>query len=508
MQTLPPGNGRVTLRTSLGDVCVELWPNEAPVACRNFVQHCVNQYYDGCRFHRVVKGLLVQAGDPTGTGTGGRSTLPGGAPFPVEASNRLKFASRGMVAMAGEAGDNRSQFFVTLGPIPAYHGKYTIFGRVTAETIYPVANIGDLPCDGESPQQRVSIISTVVDDNPFEDIVAQDITRPEDGEGGDEWRSRKRKGKGGSSEQKPKKSRTAVKNKGMLSFGDEEDEAEQRGEVSTYVRSSRVLSAHDLYEDSNLSKQSACTEQHKREVKKQRDEFERKHGIKLDDKTERLKSKVRGAKYGGAAQEEEGHGSDDAYDEMAEPAVRISDAELAASEALKREARDEQQRMREEILKMKQKAGEATDDPTSGKPKTAGARWLDAQNQKFTRRRTGRNREKETILKMESWRRTLQRADRQEAGHNDEDDVKAANMPMTMKAESYATDEDNKDWFRTKLKFVNPDAELADKPLVDEAYRVEDPLLQGSVPDTSSIAAAKRQRAEENAISSAREGKK
>lgn len=71
--TEPPTRGKVILKTSFGDVDVELWPKEAPMACRNFVQLCMEGYYDGCVFHRVIKGLLAQTGDPTGTGTGGQS---------------------------------------------------------------------------------------------------------------------------------------------------------------------------------------------------------------------------------------------------------------------------------------------------------------------------------------------------------------------------------------------------------------------------------------------------
>ena len=67
--------------TTVGDIDVELWSKEAPRACRNFIQLCMEGYYDGSIFHRVVKDFIVQGGDPTGTGHGGDSIY--GKPFRV-----------------------------------------------------------------------------------------------------------------------------------------------------------------------------------------------------------------------------------------------------------------------------------------------------------------------------------------------------------------------------------------------------------------------------------------
>lgn len=61
----------------MGELDLELWPKEAPKACRNFVQLCMEGYYDGTIFHRVVKDFIVQGGDPTGTGEGGESIFDG-----------------------------------------------------------------------------------------------------------------------------------------------------------------------------------------------------------------------------------------------------------------------------------------------------------------------------------------------------------------------------------------------------------------------------------------------
>ena len=77
-----------------------------------------------------------------------------------------------------------------------------------------------------------------------------------------------------------------------------------------------------------------------------------------------------------------------------------------------------------------------------------------------------------------------------------------------MRATSYADDIPQKgakgSWFQNQIRFVNPAAEMRDKPLVDETYRVEDPLLLGEAPSVSAAATAKRQRAEDIAIANAR----
>ena len=60
------------LKTTLGDLDIELWSKEAPLACRNFVQLCMEGYYNGVIFHRIVREFIAQTGDPTGSGEGKR----------------------------------------------------------------------------------------------------------------------------------------------------------------------------------------------------------------------------------------------------------------------------------------------------------------------------------------------------------------------------------------------------------------------------------------------------
>tara|TARA_B110000261_G_scaffold48819_3_gene57536 strand:- start:5871 stop:7730 length:1860 start_codon:yes stop_codon:yes gene_type:complete len=99
-QLEPPTEGKVLLTTTHGEIEIELWSKECPKACRNFVQLCLDGYYDGCVWHRVIKDFMIQTGDPTGTGKGGESSFDDGVPFKDELHSRIKFNHRGQVAMA------------------------------------------------------------------------------------------------------------------------------------------------------------------------------------------------------------------------------------------------------------------------------------------------------------------------------------------------------------------------------------------------------------------------
>ena len=90
--TEPQTEGQVLIHTNHGDIDVVLWPKEAPLACRNFIQLCLEGYYDRTEVHRIIKGFMVQMGDPTGTGSGGKSIW--NKPFKDEIHSRIKFNHR------------------------------------------------------------------------------------------------------------------------------------------------------------------------------------------------------------------------------------------------------------------------------------------------------------------------------------------------------------------------------------------------------------------------------
>ncbi len=115
------------LQTEKGDITLDLFADQAPLAVNNFVFLARQGWYDGVTFHRVLPGFMAQTGDPTGTGYGG----PGYA-FDNEISD-LKFDGPGVVGMANAGpGSNGSQFFITYAAAPHLDGGFTIFGRLVS----------------------------------------------------------------------------------------------------------------------------------------------------------------------------------------------------------------------------------------------------------------------------------------------------------------------------------------------------------------------------------------
>jgi cyclophilin family peptidyl-prolyl cis-trans isomerase len=115
-----------TLHTEKGDIQLELFADEAPLAVNSFVFLAEHGWFDGVTFHRVIPGFVAQAGDPSGTGMGG----PGYA-FDNEIVPGLTFDGPGVLGMANAGpGSNGSQFFITYAAAPKLNGGYTVFGKV------------------------------------------------------------------------------------------------------------------------------------------------------------------------------------------------------------------------------------------------------------------------------------------------------------------------------------------------------------------------------------------
>jgi cyclophilin family peptidyl-prolyl cis-trans isomerase len=139
-----------TLRTSEGDIALELFEEDAPRTVANFKQLAGQGFYDGVIFHRVIPDFMIQGGDPEGTGRGG----PG---YTFEDEINQHKVVRGALAMANAGPNtNGSQFFiVTAEETPWLDGKHTVFGRVTA---------------GMDVVDRISNARTGRNDRPVEDI--------------------------------------------------------------------------------------------------------------------------------------------------------------------------------------------------------------------------------------------------------------------------------------------------------------------------------------------------
>jgi cyclophilin family peptidyl-prolyl cis-trans isomerase len=147
-----------TIKTNYGDIVLQLFPKDAPLAVNNFVFLSRQGFYNGVKFHRVIAGFVIQGGDPTGTGAGG----PG---YKFADEKVTKDYVAGILAMANAgANTNGSQFFITLSDLRGrLEKKYTILGQVTGG-FDVVQKIGDVPVQGSSPTVDVHIDSIIIEE--------------------------------------------------------------------------------------------------------------------------------------------------------------------------------------------------------------------------------------------------------------------------------------------------------------------------------------------------------
>jgi len=126
MQLDPTKNYQATLRTSKGDIIIDLFAKNVPRTVNNFVFLAQQGFYDGTIFHRVIPDFMAQGGDPTGTGRGGP-----GYKFRDEFDPKLRHDKPGVLSMANAGPNtNGSQFFITHVPTPWLDGKHAVFGQV------------------------------------------------------------------------------------------------------------------------------------------------------------------------------------------------------------------------------------------------------------------------------------------------------------------------------------------------------------------------------------------
>jgi peptidylprolyl isomerase len=154
-------NPIVTIETTAGSFDITLRPDIAPKACENFLTLCQKGYYNNVIFHRVIKGFMIQGGDPTGTGRGGESIW--NKSFEDEFFPTQKFDRKGLLAMANRGPNtNGSQFFITTAATPWLNNKHTIFGEVTSgyETVQKIENS---PTDRQDkPLEAIKILKITV----------------------------------------------------------------------------------------------------------------------------------------------------------------------------------------------------------------------------------------------------------------------------------------------------------------------------------------------------------
>ena len=121
----------IVFETTQGKFEVTLRPTIAPKTCENMLKLIAKGYYDGIKFHRIIKDFMIQGGDPTGTGMGGESIWK--KSFEDEVREDVTFDKKGILAMANSGpNSNGSQFFITTVPTPWLNMNHTIFGEVTS----------------------------------------------------------------------------------------------------------------------------------------------------------------------------------------------------------------------------------------------------------------------------------------------------------------------------------------------------------------------------------------
>jgi peptidylprolyl isomerase len=138
MELKPGAKYQATLHTNKGDIVIDLFASEDPVTVNNFVFLAKQGFYTNVPFHRVIKGFMIQTGDPTGTGRGG----PG---YRFQDEKVTRDYTPGTVAMANAGPNtNGSQFFIVHGDLRGRLSKdYTIFGQVSKgmDVVDAIANV-------------------------------------------------------------------------------------------------------------------------------------------------------------------------------------------------------------------------------------------------------------------------------------------------------------------------------------------------------------------------------
>ena len=151
---------KITVK-NFGTMTAELYPEMAPATVENFVKLAEDGFYDGLTFHRIIKGFMIQGGDPKGDGTGGAEETIKGEFSKNGVENPLSH-KRGVISMArSQMPDSASsQFFIVHEDSTYLDGEYAAFGCVT---------------EGMDVVDTISNVSTNGADKPTEDVIIEKI---------------------------------------------------------------------------------------------------------------------------------------------------------------------------------------------------------------------------------------------------------------------------------------------------------------------------------------------
>lgn len=157
---IPKMSPIITLDTSLGQIQFTTYNTDAPNTVANFVKLTNQGFYNNLIFHRVIKGFMIQGGDPKGDGTGGPGYQFADELNPATPSYQAGY-KKGVVAMANAGPNtNGSQFFIMLADNPLLN-SYTIFGQVIK---------------GQEVVDKIGQVKTGVNDRPVEPVVIKKVT--------------------------------------------------------------------------------------------------------------------------------------------------------------------------------------------------------------------------------------------------------------------------------------------------------------------------------------------
>ena len=126
-------NEVAVIKTSEGDMVVQFWNDAAPNTIENFKKLARSNFYDGTIFHRIVKGFMIQGGDPNSKDPGKESSYGEGGPgYKIKAEFNDHSHERGAISMARSSDPDSagSQFFICLAPVPRLDHQYTTFGKL------------------------------------------------------------------------------------------------------------------------------------------------------------------------------------------------------------------------------------------------------------------------------------------------------------------------------------------------------------------------------------------
>jgi peptidyl-prolyl cis-trans isomerase B (cyclophilin B) len=165
--TMNASNEVAVIKTSEGEMVVEFWNDAAPNTIENFKKLARSGFYDGTIFHRIVKGFMIQGGDPNSKDPGKESSYGQGGPgYKIKAEFNDHSHERGTISMARSSDPDsaESQFFICLAHVPRLDHQYTTFGKlIKGDDV--LKKIGDTPVTRNStgemsrPTKRVVIES-------------------------------------------------------------------------------------------------------------------------------------------------------------------------------------------------------------------------------------------------------------------------------------------------------------------------------------------------------------